>query len=235
MEKRWHQHCAQAVYSKGGRWHFPNAIRKYGKNAFSHRILEICDSLEKANSREEAWIELFETRDPQFGFNLAKGGGSQPHPIRKNPWDDPEYRTKCTEAAKITFSRPDVRAAHDAQMQTMESKIQRSIISKEIHSRPEVRAKNSAALKGRTLSIEHRQKIADNQRNMSAESRMKRSIKNHGRKPSLETRAKISAKGTGRKHTLEARAKMSAARKGKPLSEEHKAKLSAIYKKKNID
>ena len=94
MEKRWKNHIHAAMTSKNGRWHFPNAIRKYGKEAFSHRVLEICDSLEKANWREEAWIELFETRDPRFGFNLMRGGAHVPHPIRKNPWNDPEYRKK---------------------------------------------------------------------------------------------------------------------------------------------
>jgi hypothetical protein len=68
MERRWSQHVAQAKTSRGGRWHFPNAIRKYGKNAFSHEILEICYSLEEANTAEDKWINHFDARNPERGF-----------------------------------------------------------------------------------------------------------------------------------------------------------------------
>lgn len=93
MLHRWNQHCAQAKSSKGGRWHFPNAIRQYGKEAFSHEVLEVCSSLEEANLAEAKWVDHFNSRDPQFGFNLAPGGDHTPHP-KKNPWDDPEFREK---------------------------------------------------------------------------------------------------------------------------------------------
>ncbi len=156
MMHRWNQHCAQAKTSKGGRWHFPNAIRKYGKEAFSHKVLETCLSLEEANMAEDAWIESFSTRDPEFGFNLSKGGGSQPHLLRKNPWEDSEYRKRCTEAAKVTFNRIDVRSKSLEVRNTAEAKARQSLKSIEVNSRPEVRAKASAALTGRVLSLETR-------------------------------------------------------------------------------
>jgi len=94
MERRWSQHVTQSKSSKGGRWHFPNAIRKYGPEAFGHEVWKKCLTLEIANAYEEYFIDLFRTRDPECGFNLAKGGVHRPHPIRKNPWDDPEFRAK---------------------------------------------------------------------------------------------------------------------------------------------
>jgi len=95
MMKRWNQHIANAKHKRGrGCAHFWNAIRKYGKDAFTHGILEICDTLEAADLAEEKWINHFNTRDPQFGFNLAKGGEHKPH-INKNPWNNPEYREKA--------------------------------------------------------------------------------------------------------------------------------------------
>ena len=171
---------------------------------------------------------FFCTRDPNFGFNLMKGGQHVPHPIRKNPWDDPEYRRKITKAATITFSRPDVRAAHNAEMKTPRSKEKRSAASILSNSRSEVKLKNSLAHKGKIFSIEHREKIAENQRNMNIELRNKISIKMIGRKLSSETIAKIVAKTTGRKHTLEARTKMSIATKGRRISDDHKMRLSVI-------
>jgi len=94
MMKRWNQHIANAKHKRGrGCAHFWNAIRKYGKDAFTHGILEICDTLEAANAAEEKWINHFNTRDPDKGFNLAKGGDHAPHPYN-NPWDRPEFREK---------------------------------------------------------------------------------------------------------------------------------------------
>jgi hypothetical protein len=127
MLHRWNQHCAQAKSSKGGRWHFPNAIRQYGKNAFLHEVLEICETLEAANLAEFKWIDHFDSRNPQLGFNLAKGGEHIPHQIRKNPWDDPEYREKAIRSLKNTWSDPKKRA-------------EASVISKTALNKPEVRA-----------------------------------------------------------------------------------------------
>ncbi|KKM23993.1 hypothetical protein LCGC14_1609580 [marine sediment metagenome] len=93
-QERWKNQVHVAKSSKGGRWHFPNAIRKYGKDAFSHKVLGVCDTLEEANIAEIRWIEHFDTRNPEKGFNLAKGGKHVPHPIRKNPWNNPKYRAK---------------------------------------------------------------------------------------------------------------------------------------------
>lgn len=131
MLQRWNRHVYSASRSKG-RSHFANAIKKYGKDAFSHRVLEVCDSLEAANAAEKRLIEELGTRDPLKGFNLMEGGGSQPHPLRKNPWDDPIYRKNCTRSIRTRMSSPEVRLSS-------------SVVSKEVHSRPEVQTKLSEA------------------------------------------------------------------------------------------
>ncbi len=158
MERRWNEHVSKSSGSKGGRWHFPNAIRKYGKEAFSHQILEVCSSLEEANEAEDAWIESFSTRNPQFGFNLANGGEHVPHPIRKNPWNDPEYRAKQSENLKRITQTPQARANNKAALNTPESKARRSAISIEIRSRPEV-MKIMSEFSKRPHSHEHIEKI----------------------------------------------------------------------------
>jgi len=161
MMQRWKTHVSKAKASKGGRWHFPNAIRKYGSQAFSHKVLEICTSLEEANEAEDAWINSFSTRFPEFGFNLAKGGEHKPHGIRQNPWNNPEFRAKQL-SRPVPFNNPQARAANKAALNTPESKAKRSISSKEVTSRPEVLAKISAAAKGRIMSSETRTKISIN-------------------------------------------------------------------------
>lgn len=94
MMRRWSQHVSQSKHAKK-LWYFPNAIRKYGKDAFSHEILKVCISLEEANAYEEYFIDLFRTRDPGFGFNLARGGEHKPHPVLDKPWNRPEFREKA--------------------------------------------------------------------------------------------------------------------------------------------
>jgi hypothetical protein len=116
MEKRWSRHISTAMRSKGGRWHFPNAVRKHGPEAFSHEELAQSWNLEGANATEEKLILQYDTRNPEKGFNLAKGGGSQPHSLRKNPWDDLEYRLKACAAAKLRWQDPIIRAISSEQI-----------------------------------------------------------------------------------------------------------------------
>ena len=180
VERRWSQHVTQARFSKNGRWHFPNAIRKYGKDAFTHEILEICYTLEKANAAEEKWIEFYDTRNIERGFNLAKGGEHIPHPIRKNPWDDPEYRAKMVEVIKTRWQDPEYRAANLAISRTRLAKATEIASLNKVQSRSEVRQRLSEIMKhtantpegraqrkasahpGKTLSPEHRAKISAN-------------------------------------------------------------------------
>lgn len=113
MMRRWNSHVHSSNSSKGGKRmvtsHFANAIRKYGKDAFEHKVLETCDTLEAANAAEQRWIEELGTRDPEKGFNLAKGGAHIPHP-KKNPWDRPEYRARMLEKNKELWENPEFRA-----------------------------------------------------------------------------------------------------------------------------
>jgi group I intron endonuclease len=143
-QNRWKKHIYAAKSSKDGRWHFPNAIRKYGSEAFSHEVLEVCDTLEEANLAETKWIDHFKTRDLQFGFNLALGGGSQPHPLRKNPWNDPEYRAKNLPRTLSIGHTPQARAASKAALNTPESKAKRSALTKAALAKPETVAKRNA-------------------------------------------------------------------------------------------
>ncbi len=160
MAQRWKTHVSHAKISKGGRWHFPNAIRKYGKDAFSHEALAQSRTLEDANATEEAIISQYDTRNPAKGFNLAKGGTHVPHPIRKNPWKDPEYRARVIPTLIAVTQTAQARANNKASLNTPESKAKRSRISKEIQSRSEVKAKIASANKGRILSPETLRKIA---------------------------------------------------------------------------
>jgi hypothetical protein len=179
MERRWSQHCVQAKSSKGGRWHFPNAIRQYGPQAFSHEVLEVCETLKAANEAEIKWIDHFNSRDPQFGFNLAPGDSHIPHPIRKNPWDDPEYRKKTIRSLKISHGDPKLRA-------------KKKKISEDLWSNPEFRSKLISISK----NSEHRRKISEACKEVSADPRHQSKMRLVYDNP--ERRAILSSNAKGR-------------------------------------
>lgn len=147
VKHRWNQHCSQAKKS-AGRSHFANAICLYGKDAFSHEVLEVCDTLEAANAAEERWIEDLGTRDPEKGFNLMKGGSHTPHPFR-NPWDRPEYRKTMEESVLPRFIAAGLSPESQAK-------------SKATLNSPEVRERCATAQRGKVMSPSHRAKISAN-------------------------------------------------------------------------
>lgn len=158
MERRWSQHVTQSRVTKNGRWHFPNAIRKYGPDAFSHEILEVCHDLEVANLAEECWIELLETRNPEKGFNLAKGGQHTPHPVQKLG-NRPEFVEKCR-ANSAHLLTPEGRAKSRAAVRTPEFRMKIGAIMKEIALRPGAKEKRAAASKEVTSRPEVLAKIS---------------------------------------------------------------------------
>ena len=160
-KQRWNQHVYTAFREKSGWSHFANAIRKYGKEAFSHEVLEVCYDLEIANIAEVSWIDFYDTTDPAKGFNIAKGGNHallEPESLARvsfgvraslqkpsvlanraaasrRMWQNPEFREKVTKSIVNVWKDP-----------SYQSKM--SVISKEVNSRPEVKKKISEAQNG---------------------------------------------------------------------------------------
>ena len=54
--------------------HFWKAIQKYGWDNFEHLILETNLTKEQANQKEKYYIELYQSTNPNFGYNLREGG-----------------------------------------------------------------------------------------------------------------------------------------------------------------
>jgi len=76
MEKRWGEHVSSSKASKGGSRVLAKAIRKYGADAFDHRVLEVVSTQEAADLAESLWIEKLICRVPS-GYNLKSGGGGR--------------------------------------------------------------------------------------------------------------------------------------------------------------
>ena len=50
MMRRWNQHVLKSrTCTTKAKIYFCNAIRKYGKDAFSHKVLEVCHHIDDAN------------------------------------------------------------------------------------------------------------------------------------------------------------------------------------------
>lgn len=60
-------------YYGSGVW-FKKVFFANGRENFQCEILEECNSLDDLNIREAYWIEKFQSRNPDIGYNLAKGG-----------------------------------------------------------------------------------------------------------------------------------------------------------------
>ena len=213
-----------------------NAIKKYGRDAFTYEVLEENVFDEFLPDLEIAYIEKFNTVAPH-GYNLTHGGD---HAIpsedtrrkmsetRKGKPLSTAHRRKISESLRGE-KHPNFGKKFSAKMRQKLSETKKGKKRKP-HS-AETRRKISEANKGkprnfgRTHSVATRRKISEAQRGE----------KNHnfGKKHSEAHRRKISKAMKGEKnhfygktHLVATRRKISEAQKGKNLSVEHRRKIS---------
>lgn len=55
------------------------AIAKHGIDNFEFQIIEEFETLEEACEAEDFWVEFFNSRNREFGYNVAKGGMAPPN------------------------------------------------------------------------------------------------------------------------------------------------------------
>lgn len=72
------QHMAESFdpnyYGSGILW--KKALAKYSKRAISRRVIAWCETEEQLNKAEKFYIEYFDARNPEIGYNIADGGYS---------------------------------------------------------------------------------------------------------------------------------------------------------------
>lgn len=74
IEDRWFGHQCDAKY--GVKRALAKAIRKYGVDSFSKKLLEECASEEQMFEREKFWISKLNTQ--VLGYNQTEGGDNPP-------------------------------------------------------------------------------------------------------------------------------------------------------------
>lgn len=186
---------------------------KHGELAFKFEILEAVLDKSQLVSREQRWIDAFQSAG-NGGYNIASKAGSN---LGMKCSDEARARMSAARVGRVVS---DITKAKNSASHTGMKRPPRSA---------EHKAKHQAAMFGRTLSAEHLEKMSAGLRVVWAnpEYRQKMSASRKGRRPTDETRKKLSAWQTGRVFSDEHRAKISESKRGKKLSHEHREKIAA--------
>lgn len=112
--------------------HFYKAIQKYSWNNFSHQVLFDNLTAEEANKLEQQYIQLFDSTNPNKGYNLQPGGQNGLHSqetkekIRQNQLGEKNsfYGKKHSEETKEKIGLSQMGNKHHAakQVQCIETK-----------------------------------------------------------------------------------------------------------------
>lgn len=85
---------------------FYNAIQKYGWDNFNHIILEENLTRKQASEREQYYINLYNTTDDRYGYNITSGGDDN---FIRNPLTE-EQKQFVSETTKKAMNEPKRRA-----------------------------------------------------------------------------------------------------------------------------
>jgi group I intron endonuclease len=145
LHRRWSKHISDANCGKG--YYFSNAILKYGCEAFKVEQIDTAVDLAKANELEKHYITVYESSNPEKGYNSTYGGEGVPV--------TPEGLEKIRQAMT---GMPRSEAAKE------KLRVQRLGDKNPMFGKPvseETRQKRSAKLKGRPRPKEVMQRIVE--------------------------------------------------------------------------
>lgn len=100
-KRRWRLNGREYQPNKGNESRFWNAIKKYGWENFSHKILVICDTRDEANEVEIEYIKKYQSYLKDKGYNIVTDGKGQDSFFYKlTKEQQEEYRKKCSIRSK---------------------------------------------------------------------------------------------------------------------------------------
>ena len=109
-EHRWGENGSRYVECP----HFWNAIQKYGWDNFTHEIYENNLTRDQAIDLEIELIKKFDTTNPEFGYNISKGGDSPDAELSVERWKDEEYKKRCSDSMREAWKDPEKRKRRSA-------------------------------------------------------------------------------------------------------------------------
>lgn len=74
LKHRVNQHIRETNYKKRKNTYFHNALNYYGVENFTFIIIDIAESVDDLNRKEEYWIKFYNSTNKQCGYNLDSGG-----------------------------------------------------------------------------------------------------------------------------------------------------------------
>ena len=181
------QHKAEDFESwyLGSGIHIRNAVKKYGRGNFSVKLIDTAESKEELNEKEVYWIKELDSRNPDVGYNLAKGGaGHEMSGDSRKRMSEARKRYCASEAGKEQLSK-----LRRGRRLSEETKLKLSRANKGRVKSEEERKRLSEALKGNKYgfcspSYKHKE--------VTEETKKKLSESHKGLKQSDETRARRS-------------------------------------------
>ena len=140
------------------------AVKEFGKGSFSVEIIEEIDSADKMDEREIYWIEHFNSRDPDIGYNIARGGSVCRSLVgEKNPF----YGKKHTEETRAILREKWVGRSGREHTEEEKKKIgdahRGKVLSNEAKAKISENAKVNPnyGMKGKHVSEEVKQKLSE--------------------------------------------------------------------------
>ena len=246
VHRRGNKHFSDLLRGAHHCEHLQRAFLKYGKEAFQHVVLEVCNP-EKLTEREQYWMDYYKDNGI---YNTAPAAGSvlgivfsDDHKkriaaaligVKHSPERTAKMVSSLTGRVLSDDHKAKLSVINKGIKRSAETKMKMSEAAKGRKMSPETRAKLAAAATGRKMSKENRAKLSERAKNgtagiMSPESKAKSIATRTGRKMSEEQKAKISATLKGRALNPETVAKIAAANTGKKRSPETRERMSAAW------
>lgn len=146
IEDRWRKHINELNHNNHHNNHLQNAWNKYGEKDFKLYVIEYCE-VHELDKKEIYYINLYNTTDRKYGYNLKSGGQ------KGNHYTD-EIKYKMSESIKKSYENEELRNV-------------RSKAALNQWSKPEIKEKimgKNNGMYGRKHTEESKQKMRDNRK-----------------------------------------------------------------------
>jgi len=187
--RRWRDH--QCLTKDKQEQYIHRAMNKYGIENFLFEIIAVCKTTNDANIVEMEIIKQYNSRDKNYGYNVAPGGES-PWNRGLPPEQQPMFGKHHSEESKLKSSISN----------TGKIRTHYKVRSKQIKDK-------KYGMTGRKHSNETKEKMSVAHSNISDETRAKMSKNRFGSTISTETKLKMSEAKVGKKKSEQTKQKMS--------------------------
>lgn len=217
-ERRWEREREGALRPKDRQYDtlLSRAIRKYGWDSFLKELLEACEDQVAGLEAEKKWVQLLQSDNPTFGYNMDAGGGMPPNHTGKTRSIETRKKMGAGHKGKVVSeaTRKKLSDRNKGKKLSAEAKRHLSEVNKGKSFSENTRTKMSQAKKGVPLSEAHRKALSKSKKLLAA----------GGLTPPNKGVSGVV------KHSTETKAKLSAAHKGKRHSPEHRANIGAALR-----